>query len=65
MGKKRIAVIPGDGIGREVIPVAVQAIEATGAALAFSEFDWGAERYLKDGTTVPADGFPMLERDFD
>ncbi len=65
MSKKRIAVIPGDGIGREVIPQAVQAIRATRAPVEFTHFDWGAERYLKDGTTVPADGFSMLERDFD
>jgi 3-isopropylmalate dehydrogenase len=63
--KKRIAIIPGDGIGREVIPVAVKVIEATGAPVELSEFDWGAERYLKDGVTVPPDGFTMLARDFD
>jgi 3-isopropylmalate dehydrogenase len=63
--KKRIAVIPGDGIGREVIPQALKAIEASGAAVEFSEFDWGADRYLSDGMTVPPDGFAMLGRDFD
>ncbi len=63
--KKRIAVIPGDGIGREVIPQAVQAIQASGAAVEFTEFDWGADRYLRDGTTVPSDGFDRLGRDFD
>ena len=63
--KKRIAIIPGDGIGREVIPIAVKVIEATGAPVELSEFDWGAERYLKDGVTVPPDGFAMLARDFD
>jgi 3-isopropylmalate dehydrogenase len=65
VARKRIAVIPGDGIGQEVIPQAVQAIRATGAAVAFTEFDWGADRYLRDGTTVPPDGFAMLARDFD
>ncbi len=63
--KKRIAVIPGDGIGREVIPQAVQVIQASGAPVEFSEFDWGADRYLGDGVTVPQDGFSMLGRDFD
>ena len=63
--KKRIAILPGDGIGREVIPVAVKVIEAAGAQVELSEFDWGAERYLKDGVTVPPDGFSMLGRDFD
>ena len=62
---KKIAVIPGDGIGKEVIPQAIRAIEATGAALEFAHFDWGADRYLKDGTTVPPDGFATLGRDFD
>ena len=63
--KKRIAVIPGDGIGKEVIPQAVKAIQATGAAVELTEFDWGADRYLRDQTTVPPDGFAMLARDFD
>ena len=62
---KRIAVIPGDGIGKEVIPQAVRVIEATGAAVELTEFDWGADRYLRDQTTVPPDGFAMLARDFD
>jgi 3-isopropylmalate dehydrogenase len=62
---KRIAVIPGDGVGREVIPQAVKIIQASGAPVELTEFDWGAERYLKDGTTVPPDGFAMLGREFD
>ena len=63
--KKKIAVIPGDGIGQEVIPQAVRAIEASGAPVDLTYFDWGADRYLKDKTTVPPDGFAMLGRDFD
>ncbi len=62
---KRIAVVPGDGIGKEVIPNALEAIRATGADVEFTTFDWGADRYLLDGTTIPADGFHMLARDFD
>ncbi len=65
MGKKRIASIPGDGIGLEVIPQAIAAVQATGAPVEFTHFDWGAERYLRDGTTVPEGGFAALERDFD
>ena len=65
MGRKRIAVVPGDGIGQEVIPQALQVIQASGAAVEFTEFDWSADRYLKDGTTIPTDGFRMLARDFD
>jgi 3-isopropylmalate dehydrogenase len=63
--RKRIAVIPGDGIGKEVIPQAVKVMQASGATLDFTEFDWGADRYLRDQTTVPPDGFAMLARDFD
>ncbi len=63
--KKRIAVIPGDGIGKEVIPQAIKVIEAVGAAVDFTSFDWGADRYLADKVTVPPDGFATLARDFD
>jgi 3-isopropylmalate dehydrogenase len=62
--RKRLALIPGDGIGQEVIPQALKAIRASGANIDMSEFDWGADRYLRDGTTVPPDGFAMLARDF-
>jgi 3-isopropylmalate dehydrogenase len=58
-------VIPGDGIGKEVIPQAVRVIEATGAAVELTSLDWGADRYLADKTTVPPDGFATLARDFD
>ena len=62
---KRIAVVPGDGIGKEVIAQAVKVIRAARAPVDFTEFDWSADRYLKDGTTIPPDGFSMLSRDFD
>src|SRR5437667_2390943 len=65
MAKKRIAVVEGDGIGKEVIPAAVKVVEATGAAVEFTHFDWSADRYVKYGVTVPPDAFAMLERDFD
>jgi 3-isopropylmalate dehydrogenase len=63
--KKRIAVLPGDGIGREVIPEGVKVMMASGAAIETTELDWGAARYLADGVTVPPDGFAMLAREFD
>jgi len=63
--RKRVAIIPGDGIGKEVIPEAIKAMTAAGADLETSYFDWGADRYLADGMTVPPDGFAMLEREFD
>jgi 3-isopropylmalate dehydrogenase len=62
---KRIAVIAGDGIGKEVIPQAVTVMEAAGAAVELTAFDWGADRYLADKVTVPPDGFTTLARDFD
>ena len=65
MPSKKIAVVPGDGIGKEVIPQALRVIQATGAAVEFTEFDWSADRYLKDGTTIPPDGFTMLASDYD
>jgi 3-isopropylmalate dehydrogenase len=63
--KKRIAVIAGDGIGQEVIPQAVKVIQASGADVVLTDFDWGADRYLRDGVTAPPDGFAMLARDYD
>jgi 3-isopropylmalate dehydrogenase len=63
--KQRIAVIPGDGIGQEVVPQAVKVIQASGADVELVDFDWGADRYLRDGITVPPDGFAMLAHDFD
>jgi 3-isopropylmalate dehydrogenase len=66
---KRIAVIPGDGIGKEVIPEAVKVMKAAAAAggkeVKLTDFDWGADRYLRDGTTLPADAVEMFHRDFD
>jgi len=43
----------------------VGALHAVGADLVFTSFDWGADRYLDDKTTVPTDGFAMLAHDFD
>ncbi len=62
---KRVAVIAGDGIGKEVIPQAAKVIKAAGAAVELTPFDWGADRYLADKVTVPPDAFATLARDFD
>jgi 3-isopropylmalate dehydrogenase len=60
---KRFAVIPGDGIGVDVTREAVKALraagEVAGVALALDEFDFGADRYLATGVTLPEG---MLER---
>jgi 3-isopropylmalate dehydrogenase len=67
--RKRIAIIAGDGIGKEVIAEALKVMNAISSSttnnLAFTEFDWGADRYLRDGTTLPADAVEMFRRDFD
>ncbi|HXE74258.1 MAG TPA: isocitrate/isopropylmalate dehydrogenase family protein [Candidatus Xenobia bacterium] len=67
--KKRIAVVPGDGAGIEVIREAVKVLRALGPAasheLELTEFDWGAERFLRDGVSLPEGALEMLERDFD
>ena len=66
---KRVAVIPGDGIGKEVIPEAVKVLRAVastrGRKLSLTEFDWGAERYLLDGTTLPPGASETFGKDFD
>src|SRR5579872_5932015 len=67
--RKRIAVVPGDGIGPEVTREAVKVLHTACsgglAELEFTEFDWGAERYLTDGTTLPHGAADMLRREFD
>ena len=67
--KKRISIIPGDGIGKEVIPAAVQVLKSAAAAggreVVLTEFDWGADRYLRDGMTLPFDAVEMFHREFD
>jgi 3-isopropylmalate dehydrogenase len=65
----RIAVVPGDGIGVEVIAEAVKALsavaEAAGKPLRMTPFDWGAERYLKSGVSLPPGSLPLLREGFD
>ena len=66
---KRIAVIPGDGIGPEVIAEAVRMVEAAtelfGLELSLTSFDWGAEKYLATGITLPEDALRMLAAEYD
>ncbi len=49
----RIALIPGDGIGKEVVPEAQRVLEHLRSDLEYVDFDLGADRYLRDGTTMP------------
>lgn len=59
----RIAVIPGDGIGKEVTAEAVRVLTAVGG-VEFEPLPWGADHFLATGETVPRDGYETL-RSFD
>jgi 3-isopropylmalate dehydrogenase len=65
----RIAVIPGDGIGKEVTPVAVNVIKSAVAKrrrpIEFVEFDWGADKYLREQVSLPEGAVEMLRNEFD
>jgi 3-isopropylmalate dehydrogenase len=65
----RIAVIPGDGIGKEVTPEAVKVLRAVaapaGRSLEFVEFDWGADKYLNEGVALPPGAVELLRDEFD
>lgn len=66
--KYKIAVIPGDGIGKEVVPEGIRALDAAAQRFGFSfdwqYFDWSCEYYLQHGRMMPENGIAML-RDFD
>ena len=66
---KRIAVIPGDGIGPEVVREAVRVLkhfhDSKAIELKFVDFDWGADKFLRDGVTLPPGALEMLTTDFD
>ncbi|MGI9316447.1 MAG: tartrate dehydrogenase [bacterium] len=66
--KYKIAVIPGDGIGQEVIPVGQRAVEATATRFGFEvnwqQFDWSCKRFTETGRMMPEDGIDQL-KEFD
>jgi len=66
---KRIAVIPGDGIGPEVIAEAVTVINAAteifNLDVSLESFDWGAEKYIATGITLPEGALETLAADYD
>jgi tartrate dehydrogenase/decarboxylase/D-malate dehydrogenase len=66
--RHRIAVIPGDGIGREVVPAAQRVLDRAASRFGFTldwhELDWSCERYARVGSMMPADGLDQL-RAFD
>ena len=68
MAKHTIAVIPGDGIGREVIPEGIRVLEAVGAKYGvqfdWQEFPWSCDWYKQHGKMCPDDA-PQILRKFD
>jgi len=66
MNTYRIAVIAGDGIGKEVIPCGVEILKAAAAqggfSLEFTEFPWGCDYYLRERRMMAADGLEQLRR---
>ncbi len=64
----RVAVIPGDGIGREVIPEGMRVLEAAGnkheISFDWQQFDWSCKTWLETGNMMPEDGIEQL-RNFD
>jgi tartrate dehydrogenase/decarboxylase/D-malate dehydrogenase len=61
----KIATIPGDGIGKEVVPAGQEVLAALAATsdtfrFAFENFDWGGDYYRKHGMMMPADGLDAL-----
>src|SRR5689334_17634653 len=66
MKSYRIAAIPGDGIGTEVISAGVEALNAVAAregsfSFAFDHFDWGGEYYKKHGRMMPENGRDLIK----
>jgi tartrate dehydrogenase/decarboxylase/D-malate dehydrogenase len=61
----RIASIPGDGIGNEVIPAGIEVLKKLapleGFALEFTDFDWSSRRYVETGAYIPEGGLEKLK----
>jgi len=58
---KKIAVIPCDGAGKEVVPEAVKVLRAAGADFAFEEFQVDADQFLRSGVAIPDDTWKELQ----
>jgi 3-isopropylmalate dehydrogenase len=65
---KKVAVVAGDGVGKEVIREAVLTLEQIKGPLnlqiELKHFDWGADRYLKDGVSLPSDALSLLSTEY-
>jgi 3-isopropylmalate dehydrogenase len=68
MANQRIAFIPGDGIGIEVTAEAIKVLETLiqtrKLPIEHVVFDWGAEKYLREGVSLPEGALDMLRREF-
>lgn len=67
MRTHRIALVPGDGIGKEVIPAGRQVLEALAAAQSslrfeFEDFEWGGDYYRQHGVMMPENGLVSLRK---
>jgi len=60
MAEFKIALIPGDGIGREVVPEAQKVLDALGLELAWTELPWGSQHFRKTGRMMPPNGLEIL-----
>jgi tartrate dehydrogenase/decarboxylase / D-malate dehydrogenase len=64
MATHRIAVMPGDGIGKEVVPEGLRVLEAAakkfGVDFAFTHYDWSCDYYARHGRMMPEDWFEQL-----
>ena len=62
----KIAAIPGDGIGKEVLPEGIRVLDTVGSrfgiAWQWGHFDWSCERYARDGRMMPADGLEHIRQ---
>ena len=66
MNTYRIAAIPGDGIGNEVIPAGIEVLQKLSSsgnyAMEFTHFDWSSKRYLATGRYIPEGGLEKLKQ---
>jgi tartrate dehydrogenase/decarboxylase/D-malate dehydrogenase len=60
----RVALLPGDGVGPEVVAEARKVVDALGLPISFTELDWGTQRYRRSGRMMPEDAIDVL-RGFD
>ena len=64
--RHKIALIPGDGIGKEVVPAAARVLDVVGKKFGFEfewkTFDWSCETFTKTGRMMPEDGLEQLRQ---